>query len=125
LKNQYKAEDDIFYHISIALYRFVARSLLLVEIKETLSLFHFLYEGADLWPYKFDIDKLAGVKHFEQAFSISLTKMQALLDLIPLDIKKTKTEVLLIDQKKTTQESTRQVKPETLQRQAPKKKKNL
>jgi hypothetical protein len=77
--------------------------LLLVEKHEGLILFDFLYAGEDLWPHKFDMERLAGVKYFHDAFSITLTKMQALLDMIPLNLKKTKTEVLLIDKKKATQ----------------------
>ena len=75
----------------MALYRFVARSLLLVERNESLILFDFLYECADLWPDKFEIDRIAFVKHFREAFSITLTKTKSLLDLIPLDLKKSKT----------------------------------
>jgi len=89
--------------LSVAIYRFVARSLLLVERNEGLILFDFLYGGEDLWPYKFDMERLAGVKYFHDAFSITLTKTQALIDMIPLNLKKTKTEVLLIDKKKATQ----------------------
>jgi len=91
------------YHLSVALYRFVARSLLLAERNEDLDLFSFLYEGADLWPNKFDISKLAELRYFHEAFSIKLTKTQSLLDVIPLTLKKTKTELIFVDQKKTIQ----------------------
>ena len=102
------------YHLTIAIYQFVARSLLLVEWNESLVLYDFLYEVQDLWPHGFDMAKLAEVKYFREAFSITLTKTQSLLELIPLELKKTKTEVLLIDQKKTTQEALLRNEPERL-----------
>ena len=54
LKNEYKPEEEINYHLSIALYRFVVRSLLLVEKEESLDLFSFIYGAYDLWPHNFD-----------------------------------------------------------------------
>lgn len=63
-----------------------------------------MYEGYDLWPNKFDIEKLSMIHHFRDAFSITLTKMQSLLEFIPFDVKKTKTEVIMLDRKQTQQE---------------------
>ncbi len=51
------------------------------------------------------------------AFSITLTKMQSLLNIIPLGIKKTKTEVLMIDQKQSSQQIiAKHPEPETIKK---------
>lgn len=91
LKKEYKAEEEINYHLTIALYRFAVRSLLLVEKDESLDLFSFLYGAYDLWPHNFDHDRLSTVKYFREAFSITMTKMQSLLEFMPFEVKKSKT----------------------------------
>lgn len=69
----------------------MARRLLLVEIKESMTLFQYIYTGVDLWPDKFDLEKLVGVKHIQEVLSMTLTKMQSLLDKMPFKIKESKT----------------------------------
>lgn len=63
-----------------------------------MTLAQYLESGEDLWPDKFDLEKLAAVKYFQDVFStMTLTKMQSLLDKMEFKIKSTKTEALWRD----------------------------
>ena len=59
----------------VALYRFVARKLSLVEIKEDMILYHYIVQAEDLWPSGFNIEHITNIEGFESAFNLPLTKM--------------------------------------------------
>jgi hypothetical protein len=98
----FTAEDEVPYHFTVALYRFVARRLSLVEFHEDkVQLYYYIKDGANLWPHSFDTDKLEQYEYFEPALSIFLTKMGDVLDEIPFQSKRTTTEAIMVDKRES------------------------